>query len=247
MLNILYQDKHIVAIDKPSGLLVHRSMIDRHETEFAMQMLRDQIGQHVFTVHRLDRPTSGVLLFALSSDVASRLTEQLTLKQVDKTYRAIVRGYVTEDGCLDYPLKEKLDKIADKKARQDKAPQSAVTHYRCLETFELPFAVGPYQTARYSLVEMKPETGRKHQLRRHMAHLRHPIAGDTTHGDGKHNQFLKNQFGLPGLALSCLEMGLEHPVTGEPLLLQTEAGNNIQGLLEQWRTNWQADIKETLS
>lgn len=235
MLEVIYQDEFLVAINKPSGLLVHRSMIDRHETQFAMQMVRDQIGQHVYTVHRLDRPTSGVLLFALSSEVAASLTEQLTQKQVQKRYLAITRGYVIGAERIDYPLKEELDKIADKHARQDKQAQDAITDYQCLQQFELPFAVGRYNTARYSLVELKPETGRKHQLRRHMAHIRHPIVGDTTHGDGKQNAFLREQFNLQGLALSCVGMSLCHPVTAEPLSLTTEAGDNIQTLLQQWQ------------
>jgi len=235
MLEIIYKDEDLVAINKPSGLLVHRSMIDRHETQFAMQMVRDQIGQHVYTVHRLDRPTSGILLFALSSQVAAALTEQLTQKQVQKRYLAISRGYVIGQDRIDYALKEELDKIADKHARQDKQAQDAITDYACLQQFELPFAVGRYNSARYSLVELRPETGRKHQLRRHMAHIRHPIVGDTTHGDGKQNAFLRQQFGLEGLALSCVGMSLRHPVTEQVLELSTDAGDNIHNLLQQWQ------------
>lgn len=234
-LSIIYQDEYLVAIHKPPGLLVHRSMIDRHETQFAMQMLRDQLGQHVFPVHRLDRPTSGVLLFALSSDIARLLTEQLTLKSVDKTYVAIVRGYAPESGHIDYALKEKLDKIADKQARQDKPPQPAVTDFSRLAKVELPFAVGRYQSARYSLVKLQPRTGRKHQLRRHMAHIFHPIVGDTTHGDGKQNQFIKQQFGFAGLALSCLQMSITHPVEQKRLVLRTEFDDRMANLISQWQ------------
>jgi tRNA pseudouridine65 synthase len=234
MLEIVYQDEYMVAINKPSGLLVHRSMIDRHETKFAMQMLRDQLGQHVYPVHRLDRPTSGILLFALSSDTARLLSQLFEQQQIKKRYRALVRGYLRQAGRLDYPLKEELDKIADKHAQQDKEPQSAVTDYLPLRYFELPFAVGRYQSARYSLVELVPKTGRKHQLRRHMAHLNHPITGDTTHGDGKHNQFLRNEFDLKGLSLTCVSLTLPHPVTGDVLDLECDMGPSIVGLLNQW-------------
>lgn len=230
----MYQDEYIVAIDKPAGLLVHRSMIDKHETQFAMQILRDQIGQHVFPVHRLDKPTSGVLLFALSADVARTLTEQLTLKAVDKQYFAIVRGYCPDTGLIDYPLKEKLDKIADKRARQDKPPQSALTNYRSLHQFELPFAVGRYQSARYSLVELQPQTGRKHQLRRHMAHIRHPIVGDTTHGDGKQNAFIRQQYEFIGMALCCTRMSLIHPVKQETLIIRSQFDKRMANLLFSW-------------
>ena len=113
-LNILYQDENYVAIDKPSGLLVHRSFLDKHETQFAMQMLRDQLGQHVFPVHRLDRPTSGVLLFALSSEAARDMNQLFIEGTISKRYLALVRGFAPESVFLDKPLKEELDKIADK-------------------------------------------------------------------------------------------------------------------------------------
>jgi tRNA pseudouridine65 synthase len=233
-LDIIFQDEFMVAIDKPSGLLVHRSPIDRHEKRFALQLLRDQIGQHVFPVHRLDRPTSGVLLFALSADIARLLNQQFAKQQIDKTYFAIVRGYSPDDGVIDYALKEKLDKIADKMADQDKPAQEAVTNYQTLRKFELPFAVSRYPSARYSLVKMQPKTGRKHQLRRHMAHLNHPIVGDTTHGDGKHNKFIREQYGFCGLALTCYSMEFRHPVGQHQVVLKCEFDANMKGLLNTW-------------
>lgn len=233
-LPVIYQDEHIVAVTKPSGLLVHRSLIDKHETQFAMQLVRDQVGQHVFPVHRLDRPTSGVLLFALSSDVARLLTEQITAKRVQKVYYAIVRGHAPQSGRVDYALKEKLDKIADKMANQNKEAQSAQTDFETLATFELPFAVGRYESARYSLMKLEPKTGRKHQLRRHMAHINHPIIGDTTHGDGKHNKMLRQQFNLAGLALSCHKMIIHHPIEQTPLELRSEFDERMAKLLISW-------------
>ncbi|MEZ5451798.1 MAG: tRNA pseudouridine(65) synthase TruC [Thiothrix sp.] len=211
MLEILYRDEYLVAINKPSGLLVHRSLIDRHETQFAIQLTRDQIGQKVFPVHRLDKPTSGVLLFALDSDTTRLLTEQFTANLVQKTYLAVVRGYTEESGIIDYPLKEELDKIADANADQDKPAQVAITHYRRLATVELPYPVGRYPTARYSLLELRPKTGRKHQLRRHLKHIFHPIVGDTTHGDGKHNALFREKFACQRLLLHAASIQLQHP------------------------------------
>ncbi|QCR35177.1 tRNA pseudouridine(65) synthase TruC [Nissabacter sp. SGAir0207] len=228
MLEILYQDEHLVAVNKPAGWLVHRSWLDRHETQFVMQTLRDQIGQHVFTVHRLDRPTSGVLLMGLSSEVGRLLSQQFEQRQVGKTYHAIVRGYVLEDGTIDYALTEELDKIADKFSQPDKAPQPAVSHYRALAQAEVPLAIGRYPTSRYSLLELTPETGRKHQLRRHMAHLRHPIVGDTTHGDLRQNRGIASHFDCPGLMLHASHMTLAHPVTGAPLAITA-----------RWDARWQ--------
>ncbi|GAC25018.1 tRNA pseudouridine65 synthase [Paraglaciecola mesophila KMM 241] len=233
-LTILYQDEYLVAIHKPAGLLVHRSMIDRHETQFAMQMLRDQIGQHVFPVHRLDRPTSGVLVFALSADIARLVGEQFAGNTIAKTYFAIVRGHVKEAGLIDYALKEKLDKIADKRAKQDKDAQEAQTEYVPLQQFELPFAVSRYPSARYTLVRLHPKTGRKHQLRRHMCHINHPIVGDTTHGDGKHNKFMRDQFSFNGLALTCQQMCMTHPVSNEKLAIVNDFDQRMSTLMTQW-------------
>jgi tRNA pseudouridine65 synthase len=235
LLRIIYQDEYLVAIDKPAGLLVHRSMLDKHETQFAVQLLRDQIGQHIFPVHRLDRPTSGVLVFALSADIARKLGAQFASQSIEKTYLAIVRGHITDAGKINYALKEKLDKIADKMTKIDKPAQEAVTHFKRLDKFELPFAVSKYASARYSLVQLTPKTGRKHQLRRHLAHINHPIVGDIAHGDGKHNAFIRQQFNCHQLALTCKSMLLTHPVSETSLFLRCELDKNIVDLLENWQ------------
>jgi len=242
MLEILYRDEHLIAVNKPAGMLVHRSWLDRHETVFVMQTLRDQIGQHVFTVHRLDKPTSGVLLLALSSDVARMLSQQLEQHQMDKVYHAVVRGFVPQDGTVDYALVEEQDKIADKFSEGEKPAQPAVSHYRVLAQQEMPVAIGRYETARYSLVELKPETGRKHQLRRHMSHLRHPIIGDTAHGDLKQNRGMVQHFDCPGLMLHASHLRLDHPVTGEPLSITALWDTRWQQLIQ--RFGWQGCVGE---
>ena len=129
MFEVLYQDNDLIVINKPEGWLVHRSWLDKHETVVVMQTLRDQIGQHVYPIHRLDRPTSGVLIFALSSEIARLLSEQFASNKIEKTYHAIVRGYVDGEAVIDYPLVEELDKIADKFANKDKPAQDAITFY----------------------------------------------------------------------------------------------------------------------
>ncbi|GAA0815852.1 tRNA pseudouridine(65) synthase TruC [Colwellia asteriadis] len=231
MLPILYQDEYIIVIDKPSGLLVHRSMIDKHETRFALQLVRDQIGQYVYPVHRLDKPTSGVLVMALSAEIAAKLTEQFSEKTIQKKYIALVRGYTPESDCIDYPLKEMLDKMTDKKAQQDKLAQPAVTEYKTLWQGELPIAVGRYATSRYSLLSLMPQTGRKHQLRRHMKHIFHPIVGDTTHGDGKHNTMFREQFNLERLLLVAKEMTFEHPVLLKKLTIKASLSPEFTEIL----------------
>lgn len=233
MLDILYRDDYFVAIHKPAGLLVHRSGIDRHETRFALQLLRDQIGQRVYPVHRLDKPTSGPLLFALDPLAARLLTQVFTEQQVDKTYLALVRGYTDLQGIIDYPLKEELDKITDRKANPDKAAQTAMTHYQRLAQVELPFPVGRYRSCRYSLLKITPKSGRKHQIRRHMKHIFHPIVGDTTHGDGKHNQFFRSHFNCWRLLLAATELAFQHPLTQQPVRIVAPLAGDFFSLLQQ--------------
>lgn len=219
-LEIIHQDEQLIAINKPAGLLVHPSMIDRHERVSAMTLLRDQIGRYVYPVHRLDKPTSGVLLFALSSQMAREVSQQFTDNSVEKQYLAVVRGYTEESGRIDYALKEKLDKMTDAKARRDKPAQDAVTDYRRLATLELAIRVDRYPSSRYSLLEVRPLTGRKHQIRRHFKHLSHPIVGDTSYGKSNHNRMFAEQFGCSRLLLAATDLILHHPVSGEKLALQ---------------------------
>ena len=231
-LDLIYQDEHYVVIDKPSGLLVHRSPIDRRERRFALQLLRDQLGQRVYPVHRLDKPTSGLLLFGLHSEAASKMQQQFRERRVSKTYHAIVRGYVGDSGHIDYPLSDKRDKAEKRHADDLREPQPAQTDYRCVERVELPIALGRYATSRYSLVELKPLTGRKHQLRRHMKQQAHHIVGDTRYGDGKHNQLFRDQFGIQRLLLFATTLAFEHPYSGQHLITSAPAPEQLQPLFD---------------
>ncbi|WFB49252.1 MULTISPECIES: tRNA pseudouridine(65) synthase TruC [Vibrio] len=218
-------------------MLVHRSWLDKHETQFVMQTLRDQIGQHVFPLHRLDRPTSGVLIFALSSDVASQVMPMFANHEMVKTYHAIVRGWIEEAGRLDYALKVELDKIADKHASQEKEAQEAITDYHTLAKAEIPYSTGKFPTTRYCLMELKPLTGRKHQLRRHMAHLRHPIVGDTTHGDGKHNKLFREVYDSHRLLLHASSLEFVHPFTNQTVLIKAKVDDTWQKICDEFA--WQ--------
>ena len=211
-LPILYRDEALVVVHKPSGLLVHKSLIDKRETRFALQIVRDQIGQYVYPVHRLDKPTSGILVMALSSDIARIVCRQIEQQQWHKEYHAWVRGWA-QDQHIDYAIKEKLDKIADAHAQRNKPAQSAQTTVTCLERYELPMSCGRYSQTRCSYVKLIPHTGRKHQLRRHLAHVNHPILGDTTHGDVKHNQVHLQHSQLHRLALAHTTLRMLHPVS----------------------------------
>lgn len=223
-LKIIYQDSHYVAIDKPAGLLVHRSPLAKNETVFALQLLRDQIGQAVYPCHRLDRPTSGVLLFALDEKSLRFTQDELAAQRCDKVYHAVVRGWTDPDGTIDYALKN------------EEAPQkhqSAQTAYRTLARSTVPVPVGPYPEARFSRVELRPKTGRKHQLRRHMAHLRHPILGDTRHGDGAQNRFLRTHCGCQKLMLRAQSLVCTHSMTGQRLHLNADRDAVFETVLQK--------------
>lgn len=232
VLTILYQDEYLVAVDKPAGLFVHRSYLDRHEIYFALQLVRDQIGQYVYPVHRLDRPTSGVLLFALNEEVARKMGELFSSHNIEKTYYALTRGHLISSGEIDHPLKEKLDKIADKFADQNKPAQSAVTLYQSIATATLPIAVGKYNSVRYSLIKLLPKTGRRHQIRRHLAHLRHPIIGDINYGDNKQNPFFGEHFGFKRLMLIAQSLSFIHPITLAPITISTHFDDDWQKVFQ---------------
>ena len=223
MLPILYQDPTCIAVCKPAGMLVHRSLIDRHETVFLMQTRRNQIGRHVLPVHRLDRPTSGVMLFAFDAETARALAQQFATHTVVKTYWAVVRGWTEAAGRIDYPLKEQPDPLADALADSDKAAQSAITDYRMLARAELPFASQPrHATFRYSWLELTPHTGRKHQIRRHLKHIFHPIVGDTSHGDLAQNRAVAQFCGNRRLLLHARSLSFTSPATGQAVTAVAE-------------------------
>lgn len=203
---------------KPPGLLVHRTGLDAGETRFALQMLRGQIGQPVWPVHRLDKGTSGVLLFALDAQTASALGRAFESGEgMQKTYQAIVRGWPADEGLIDHPLK----RMPDDMRSQREEVQDAQTHYRTLARHELPLAFGGFETLRCALVELQPLTGRRHQLRRHMKHIAHPIIGDSTHGKGPLNRAVASFLGMQRMWLHAASLTVTHPHTGRALCIET--------------------------
>jgi tRNA pseudouridine65 synthase len=243
-LGILYADESIVVVDKPSGLLVHRSPIDRHETRFAVQILRDQLGRRVYPAHRLDKGTSGALAFALDRTAAHTLALAFAERRVAKTYLAVVRGWPAPSGVIDHPLGDVRD---DYVPNADAPAREALTRYRTLGTVELPHRVDRYPTSRYALVELEPEGGRRHQLRRHLAHVSHPIIGDSTYGKGRHNRLFAELFGVRRLLLACTRLAFAHPVTGRPLVVTTGAGEEFERLAERfgWSLTGQPPAPDT--
>jgi tRNA pseudouridine65 synthase len=265
ILSILYQDEYLVAVDKPAGLFVHRSFMDKGEIYFALQLVRDQIGKYVYPVHRLDRPTSGVLLFALTKEIAQKMNEAFSIKsntinqgstahksevkpqpnnesELTKTYYALVRGHlpiVEQSQLINHSLKEKLDKLGDKNVSRDKAPQTAQTNYHVIKQASLPISLGKFDSVRYSLVKLEPITGRRHQIRRHLAHLRHPIIGDINYGDNKQNPFFIENFGFKRLMLIAQSLSFVHPVTEQKVIITAEFDEQWQHVFKvlDWSLN----------
>lgn len=220
--DIIFQDEVLVAINKPAGLLVHPSFMDKSETESAMKQLRDLLNCWVYPVHRLDKPTSGVLLFSLNKETARVLCDSFMEHQVQKTYLAVVRGFTRESEIIDYPLKRIYDKMTDRPDKKDQPPQEAITRYERLETVELPIPMPPHPSSRYSLIRVSPKTGRLRQIRRHMKHIFHPIIGDHKHGDNSHNRMFAAQFACTRLMLHAHTLIFLHPTTGQTLCLKAD-------------------------
>jgi tRNA pseudouridine65 synthase len=212
MLQIIYQDTWCIAINKPHGLLVHRSSIARDADEFAVQLLRDQVGFPVFPVHRLDRKTSGVLLFATQAEYVSEFQSSMQSDIAQKRYLALVRGFFQDEIALDYPL-----------TRDDGKVQEAQTNFNKIEHFELPVPFGGFPTSRYSLIEAQPLTGRMHQIR--------------PHGCNKQNKLFLEQWNMTTMLLHAKRLDLKHPFLNTPLSLEAEMSDVFNGVLEMMRNN----------
>jgi len=197
-LEILFENDDLIAVNKPHGLLVHRSRIAPDVHEFALQILRDQIGKPVWPVHRLDRKTSGVLLFTKAKELNSVVQQIFQNREIKKVYLALVRGFMPEEGTIDYAISN------------NSAPKDAITHYTRLQNFEIDFPIGDFPTSRYSLLRVEPETGRFHQIRKHMKHISHPIFRDRPHGCNKQNRCWKKEFGLMKMLLHAQSLEFEY-------------------------------------
>lgn len=223
MVDILFSDDILVAVNKPSGLLVHRTAL-ANDRDTVMTRLRDALGRWVYPLHRLDRGTSGVLLFALDPETAAAMAAQFAERAMEKRYLTVVRGYAPETGRIDSPLAEE----------ERGMPVDAITEFSRLATIELPIPIGRYPTARYSLLEVTPFTGRTHQIRRHMAHIRHPVVGDIVHGEGRHNRLFRERFDLHRLLLHARSLAFAHPRSGEHLELAAPLPDELAELFARF-------------
>jgi tRNA pseudouridine65 synthase len=204
----LYRDPTLAVVDKPSGIVVHPGWAQ--DDGGLLRQVRDALGQHVFPVHRLDRGASGVVVFALSSEIAGTLGRAFAAGQVDKYYLALVRGHPPADSVIDHPIP----------AKEDGPRVPAVTAVRSLGTW-----------GRYALCEARPLTGRLHQIRRHLKHIACPIIGDVNYGKGEHNRLFREQHALDRLALHAFRLVLPHPESGAPLTVSAPLSGSFADCL----------------
>ena len=237
MLEILYHDEALVAVNKPAGLAVHRSKMVGNADTFLIDLLREQLGGTLYLAHRLDRATSGVLLVARSTEVAAALGEQFMGRNVHKQYLTVVRGWPEPaEDVIDYPLPGSRDSGPRREAR---------TCYRRLATVEVPIALGRYSQQRYAWVLAEPQTGRFRQIRKHMAHIHHPVMGDCQHGRSDHNRLYKQYFSCHRMLLHAWRLSFRHPVDGRPMVLEAPLDAAFQALLQ--RFDWSLPDAETIS
>jgi tRNA pseudouridine65 synthase len=226
MIEILYQDDVLIAVNKPAGLAVHRSKMVGNAEEFLIDQLREQIGDSVYLAHRLDRATSGVLLIARNKEVAALLGEQFMSRHVHKKYIAVVRGWPEPaESTIDYPLPG---------SRETGPRREARTHYRRLATIEVPIELGRYSQQRYAMVLAEPESGRFRQIRKHLAHIHHPVIGDCQHGRGDHNRLYKQYFGCHRMLLHAWQLRFAHPVSGAPMTIEAPLDDAYTHLLARF-------------
>lgn len=218
---VLYQDDWLLAIDKPAGLLVHPSRLDAQEPDDVVTRLR-ALWPHAppSPVHRLDKGTSGVLLLARDTETARRMGQAFSAGAVDKRYLALVRGWPADEGRTDTPL-----------ARDPELPSTgqpllaASTRWRVLARFDWPVAThAAFTGTRCALLQVMPQTGRRHQIRRHFKQLGHPLIGDATHGKGPLNRTLAVWLGLQRLWLHAESASFRHPVHGQPVVIASPPG-----------------------
>jgi len=234
MLDILYQDDALIAVNKPANLAVHRSKMVGNADTFLIDELRAQVGDSVYLAHRLDRATSGVLLVARSKDVAAALGEQFMGRRVHKQYLVVVRGWPEPDeGVIDYPLPG---------SRETGPRREARTRYRQLASVEVPIALGRYPQQRYSLLLAEPESGRFRQIRKHLAHIHHPVIGDCQHGRSDHNRLYKQHFGCHRMLLHAWRVSFRHPLSDTPMTLHAPLDDAFGNLLERFGWSLGAEV-----
>lgn len=225
MIQILFQDDYILAVYKPNNMLVHHSVMANNQLEekSLVQLLAEELNVKYYPIHRLDRKTSGIILFAKQKEFVKEFQNLFINNQIQKTYYGLVRGFITEKGKIDSPVK----------GRDANVHKEALTYYKCIKTFEVPIQVGPYENSRYSLVELQPKTGRLHQLRIHMNKISHPLIGDPKYGDRFHNRMFEDKLKNEAMFLHAKTLIFTHPFTEETHQFEADFPENWKTVIQK--------------
>lgn len=228
---IIYQDDYILAVYKPNNILVHHSVMANNQLEekSLVQLLFDKLKLKLYPIHRLDRKTSGIILFAKQKQFIQPFQKLFLEKNIQKTYIGLVRGFIPEAGKIDSPVK----------GRDANIHKTALTLFKRIETFEVPISVGPYNNSRYSLVELKPKTGRLHQLRIHMNKISHPLIGDPKYGDRFHNRMFEKKFENKAMFLHAKSLEFDHPFNKKTLKIEADFPDNWTRVISLLKLNTQ--------
>jgi tRNA pseudouridine65 synthase len=231
---VLFEDEYILCVSKPNNMLVHHAHHSRNvanETSL-LQYILDEKELKVYPIHRLDRKTSGIILLAKETHYVAKFQELFTKNEIQKTYYGIVRGYAPENKIIDSPVK----------GRDANLHKEALTHLKTLAKVTLKIPVKPYESSRYSLIEMLPKTGRMHQLRVHTNKISHPLIGDSKYGDKNHNVMFEENFGCKDLFLHAGKLEFTHPFTSKTLNLKTSFPNDWISLFKVFC--WENPLKK---
>ena len=226
-MEILFEDEYIVVINKPNNFIIHESHYSRNIREITLiQFLTNQLGYSVYPAHRLDRKTSGVIIFLKDKQYVQQFQELFTNKEITKTYFAIVRGFSPATGIIDTPVKNDDTGIY----------KEALTHYQSITNIELNIPVTPYAKSRYSLIQLNPQTGRMHQLRKHMSKINHPIVGDYKYGDRFHNRMFETEFDCIYMFLHAYRLEFTHPISLQKMDIKAAYPSDWQKVFHKF--NW---------
>ena len=232
-LEIIFKDSYCLLVTKPNNVLVHHAHHSRNKIDekSLVQLIEDQLGSRYFPIHRLDRKTSGIILLASKKEYVSTFQALFTNKEIKKVYYGVVRGYSQENRIIDSPVKGR-DALVYKEAE---------TYLKRLDKIELNIPVKPYDSSRYSLVELTPTTGRMHQLRIHMNKLSTPLINDAKYGDKNHDTMYGEQFGWTNLFLHAGSLAFTHPFSNQELVLKSLFPNDWIQLFEKFY--WKNPLK----
>ena len=232
-LEIIYQDNYCLLVTKPNNVLVHHAHHSRNkiEEESLIQLIENQFGKRYYPIHRLDRKTSGIILLASKREYVASFQALFTNNEIQKIYYGVVRGFSQDNKIINSPVKGR-DALVYKEAE---------THLNCLDKIELNIPVKPYDSSRYSLVELRPKTGRMHQLRIHMNKVSTPLINDAKYGDKNHDLMYAKQFGWKNLFLHAGSLEFIHPFTNKKLILKSSFSEDWVQLFQEF--SWKNPLK----